>query len=103
MDMSTIQIRIDEKTKKQASKVFKSLGLDMSSGIKLYLQQVSMRKGIPFLLYTENGMTVQQEGEILKAVQEAHAGKNVTQPMSHSELLTELNDGGDEGHTTQEV
>lgn len=46
--MTTIQIRIDEKTKARAKKVFSKMGLDVSSGIKLYLSRVVQDKGLPF-------------------------------------------------------
>lgn len=46
--MTTIQIRIDEKTKRKARKVFSKMGLDVSSGIKLYLAQVAREDAIPF-------------------------------------------------------
>ncbi|OGG59851.1 hypothetical protein A2765_04675 [Candidatus Kaiserbacteria bacterium RIFCSPHIGHO2_01_FULL_56_24] len=46
--MTTIQIRIDEKTKRKARKVFHKMGLDVSSGIKLYLAQVAREDALPF-------------------------------------------------------
>lgn len=46
--MSTLSIRIEEKTKKAADKTLKSLGLDMSSAVKLFLNQVVIEQGIPF-------------------------------------------------------
>jgi DNA-damage-inducible protein J len=58
---STLQLRIDTKTKKSAAKIFESLGLDLSSGIKIYLSQVMRHKGIPFNILTENGFTDEQE------------------------------------------
>ena len=45
---TTLQIRIDQKTKDAAQKTFRSMGLDMSSGVKLYLTQVMHTKTIPF-------------------------------------------------------
>ena len=59
--MSNIQIRINEKEKKEAKKIFDRLGLDMSSAIKLFLRQATLRKGLQFLLVTENGLTLEQE------------------------------------------
>jgi len=47
--MTTLNIRIDEKIKTKASKTFSSLGLDMSSGIKLFLTQVIKEDGLPFI------------------------------------------------------
>ena len=79
--MSTIQIRINEKEKKKAKKVFDDLGLDMSSAIKIFLKKVSEKKGLPFLMLTENGLTLEQEEEIIKAAKEAEQGKNVSKEM----------------------
>lgn len=45
---TTLQIRIDAKMKKEANKVLQSMGLDMSSGVKLFLAQVVNTKKIPF-------------------------------------------------------
>lgn len=46
--MTTLNIRIDEKVKAQAAKTLASLGLDMSSAIKMFLNQVIVNKGLPF-------------------------------------------------------
>ena len=46
--MNTINIRIDEKTKKKASKTLASLGLDMSTAVKMFLHQVITEDGLPF-------------------------------------------------------
>ena len=45
---TTLQIRLDSKMKTAAQRTFKSMGLDMSSGVKLYLSQVINKKEIPF-------------------------------------------------------
>ncbi|MBL8158744.1 type II toxin-antitoxin system RelB/DinJ family antitoxin [bacterium] len=46
--MTTLNIRIEEKTKKAASKVLRDVGLDLSSGVKIFLHQVALEKGLPF-------------------------------------------------------
>lgn len=46
--MTTLNIRIDKKTKSSAFKVLSSIGLDMSSAIKVFLNQVIIEKGLPF-------------------------------------------------------
>ncbi|MFH1946555.1 MAG: type II toxin-antitoxin system RelB/DinJ family antitoxin [Candidatus Magasanikbacteria bacterium] len=61
----TVQLRVDSKTKKDVAKIFKSLGMDMSTGVKIYFQQVLNSQGIPFLVLTENGFTLQEERQIL--------------------------------------
>jgi len=47
--MTTLNIRIEEKTKKAASKTLARLGLDMSSAVKMFLAQVIKEDGIPFI------------------------------------------------------
>ena len=54
---TTIQLRINKKTKEQAQNIFKKMGMDMSSGMKLFLSQVIRTKSIPFIARTENGFT----------------------------------------------
>ena len=58
---STIQIRVDTKMKKEADKTFKNMGLDLSSGIKLFLHQVIKSRSIPFTVRTANGFTPEYE------------------------------------------
>lgn len=46
---TTIQIRIDSPTKARAQKAFKNMGLDLSSGIKYLLTQVSDPKNTTYI------------------------------------------------------
>ena len=62
---TTLSIRLDTKLKKDSQKVFKDLGLDISSATKLFLTQVVNRKAIPFEIRTVNGFTPAFEQEIL--------------------------------------
>ncbi len=68
---STIQIRIDTKTKKDANKTFKDMGLDLSSGIKLFLHQVIRRQSLPFPVLTANGYTPEFEKRMVKETEYA--------------------------------
>lgn len=91
--MATIQIRIDDKTKRSARKVLDRLGIDMSTAIKAYLRQVAIHERLPISLVTENGLTPEEEGEIVRADKEARAGKNVFGPFdSTDEMLKSLKD-----------
>ena len=46
---TTIQIRIDSPTKTRAQKMFKEMGLDLSSGIKFLLARESNPKNITYI------------------------------------------------------
>jgi DNA-damage-inducible protein J len=60
-----IQIRIDAETKKETKKILDSLGIDMSSAIKLFFRQIINAKNIPFELRGENGLTL-RNAELLR-------------------------------------
>lgn len=46
--MSMIEIKADEQLIKEASEIFEALGMDLETGIEVYLRQVVDKKGIPF-------------------------------------------------------
>lgn len=46
---TTINIRIDKKIKKEATYTLSELGLDMSTAVKMFLNQVVAEQGIPFI------------------------------------------------------
>ena len=88
--MTTIQIRTDEKLKRKAQNIFHQLGIDMSSAIKAFLHQVVIREGIPFRIVTNNGLTPEEEQNILQAEQEAEHGINVSKDMTPKEAIEYL-------------
>ncbi len=48
MATTPTQIRIDSDVKIQATNLFDSLGLDMSSAVNMFLRQCVLRGGLPF-------------------------------------------------------
>ncbi len=46
--MTTINVRVEENIKNEASALFAELGLDMSTAINLFLYQAIAREGLPF-------------------------------------------------------
>ena len=46
--MTTLNVRIEERTKNAAKKALAGVGLDLSSGVKLFLHQVVTEQGLPF-------------------------------------------------------
>ncbi len=57
MSAATIQIRIDEETKKQAQRVLGALHISMSEAVKLFLRQVVLQRGLPFEVKIPNDLT----------------------------------------------
>jgi len=85
--MSNIHVRIKDNTKKAAIKVLDEMGIDMSTAITMYLHQIVITQAIPFRLITENGLTLQEEQEILIASDEAKRGINVRGPFKTKKAL----------------
>jgi len=50
MNETRINVRVDNATKKQAEAVFTALGMNMSTGINIFLTQVARSRSIPFAL-----------------------------------------------------
>lgn len=45
---TTVNVRLEKKIKIEASRILSSLGLDMSTAVKMFLYQVVTEQGIPF-------------------------------------------------------
>lgn len=69
----TVQIRIDAKTKLAAQKTFKALGMDMSSGVKIFLTQVVKDQCFPFVPSTKKNIALRKE--IDREIAEIKKGK----------------------------
>ena len=46
--MTTLNIRIEDALKARAGRTLSTMGLDMSSAVKLFLHQVILEEGLPF-------------------------------------------------------
>ncbi len=68
-EISTINIRVDAKIKKQATTILKELGLNMTTFINMALKQVIEEDGIPFEIINPT-----PSKELLKALKE---GENI--------------------------
>ncbi len=85
---STIQVRVDSQTKKKADETIRKMGLDMSSGVKIFLHQVVRSGSIPFMIRTENGFTPEQE---LQMIRETRAAlKNSKRYKNSKELFSDI-------------
>ncbi len=91
MASTTIQIRTKSQTKKAAQKVLQNLGLDLSTAINLYLVQIIEKKGIPFMILTENGMTPAMEAKMLKEIEwtKKHGKRYSSAKEMHDDILKE--------------
>ena len=62
--MATINIRVDEKLKGNAERVFQELGLGTTAAITIFLKAVVRNNGIPFPLEIPNDATLKAFNEV---------------------------------------
>ena len=88
---TTINIRIDKKTKTEAEKTFGDMGLDISSGIKLFLREAIRTGSIPFRIRTVNGFTREFENKILAETKESlkHVRSYPSAKALHKDIMQE--------------
>lgn len=84
LTLTSINVRVDDELKEKSREVFDDLGLDLSTGIKIYLKQVVLRQGIPFDVTLE-------KSDIESALEDIEAGRIETF-NDVDELLEELED-----------
>lgn len=47
---TTLNLRVNPEVKKNAEEILSKLGMSMSTAIDIYLRQISLNQGIPFLI-----------------------------------------------------
>ena len=80
--MAVINIRVNDEVKKEAETIFKSLGLNMSVTINLFLKKCINENGIPFDLKLPNNETIEaleETNKILNGDIERKSYKNTNE------------------------
>jgi DNA-damage-inducible protein J len=72
---TTLQTRINAKLKAEAKKTLESAGLDLSTGIKLFLTQVVRTQSIPFEILSANNLSESVKKSIVKETKQALKSK----------------------------
>lgn len=60
-----INVRVDKKTKEQASEIYKKLGLDMSTAINMFLKQTILTDSVPLNLNLNSLDNIQARNDAL--------------------------------------
>jgi len=80
---TTIQTRVDPKTKENAQMILKKLNISMSEAISMYLSQIAVHRGIPFEIKIPNEVTA-------KTLKDAENENDLHKVDSVDELFHEL-------------
>jgi DNA-damage-inducible protein J len=88
---TTLSIRLDQNLKRDSQKVFKKLGMDISSATKIFLTQVVNTESIPFKIRTVNGFTPEFELDILEELKDIKDNpQNYKKYKSGKELVSDI-------------
>lgn len=68
---TTLQTRIDANLKKEAKKTLEGMGLDLSTGVKLFLTQVVRTQSIPFELYSYDNVSEKKKRALITSAEDA--------------------------------
>ncbi len=83
MGTTNVNIRMDEKLKKQAEELFADLGMNMTTAINVFVRQSVSYGGIPFEIVKREGFYNSYNQQVLKkSISQLEAGKG-----THHELI----------------
>jgi len=77
LNKTQIQVRIDRKTKNGAKKVLESLGLDISSAVKVFLRQVHITGTFPLEIRDANGLSKTKANELRESIKDAEKSNEI--------------------------
>ena len=83
--MATLQIRIDETLRQQASDTAQEMGLDLSSAIRMFLTQMVKENGLPFRPTNDPFHSASNMASLRKSLRQMEAGNTVTASMEQLE------------------
>ena len=90
MATKLLQIRVDDELKEKATVLYASLGLDLSTAIRMFLTRSIMENGIPFsTTLPKEPYKATQAIQALKEISE-EAIKNGTSELSEEEIEQEI-------------
>ncbi len=86
---TTLQIRIDNKTKEKARKAFTKSGLTLTTGMKLYINKVANEGEVPFSMFTFDNLPEKKKEELLKDIEDTlkNAKRYTSVEKLHKDIL----------------
>jgi DNA-damage-inducible protein J len=86
-----LQIRIDKDLKESADEVFKELGLDAATAVRMFFTKVTKTRSIPFKLKAESEFSPEAEARIIAAWEESKDPANLSKPYNDvSEMFRDI-------------
>lgn len=79
--MANINIRIDDKLKKEAETLFNDLGLNMTTATTIFLKQCLLCHGLPFEVRMDPFYSAENQAHLRRAISDLEAGKGTVHQL----------------------
>ena len=89
---STIQVRVDDELKQKSDMLFRELGTDTTSAVRIFLTQAVAYNGFPFEIKraVENPYTAMSEEEILRKLEQSRLHANQGKYRNADEVVSDM-------------
>jgi len=89
---STIQIRVDDELKKKSDMLFRELGTDTTSAVRIFLTQAVAYNGFPFEIkrVDENPFAEMSEDEMLRKLEKSRLHASQGKYRDGDEVVSEM-------------
>ena len=89
---STIQVRVDDELKQKSDMLFRELGTDTTSAVRIFLTQAVAYNGFPFEIKraVENPYTAMSEEEILRKLEQSRLHANQGKYRDADEVVSDM-------------
>ena len=88
--MANIQLRLDDELKNKADELFKDLGLDTTTAVRMFLTQAVLNNGIPFEIKRKNDYEKFTEDEILRLLKKSRESAERGEYKDAIEMVSEF-------------
>ena len=85
--MATIQIRVDDCLREQASYVAQEMGLDLSSAVRVFLVQMVRENGFPFRPTIDPLYSSENVKAIQKSLEQLDRGEGISKTLEELERM----------------
>ena len=77
MEQSMIQFRVDPMLKKEVAEIYKSIGMDLPTALRMFLVRSKMMRGLPFEANLPKLVNQQQEVEEMTSEEINNSGTKI--------------------------
>jgi len=86
--MSILQVRVNDELRSKASEISKSLGIDLTTAVRMFLQQMINERGLPFKPKLDPFYSNVNQARLLQSIESLNNGNTVTKTIAELKELT---------------